>query len=150
MNKEFYMAKALELAQKAAAADEVPIGAVVVNPETGAIIAEAYNLSEHSADATAHAEILAMRAAGIARGNYRLEECVLVVTLEPCLMCTGAIVHARLAGVAYGAADDRAGAVESCFNGLDLPFHNHRVWHMGGIAARECAALLQNFFLKNR
>ena len=65
-------------------------------------------------------------------------------------MCTGAIVHARLAGVVYGAADNKAGAVESCFNGLDLPFHNHRVWHMGGIAAPECVSLLQNFFQKSR
>ena len=91
-----------------------------------------------------------MRAAGKRLGNYRLENCVLVVTLEPCFMCTGAIVHARLAGVVYGAADNRAGAVESCFNGLDLPFHNHRVWHMGGVTAPECVALLQNFFLGNR
>lgn len=78
-------------------------------------------------------------------GNYRLRRLHSVVTLEPCLMCTGAIVHARLAGVVYGAADNKAGAVESCFNGLDLTFHNHRVWHMGGIAAPECASYCKIF-----
>ena len=128
---------------------EVPVGALIVDP-AGTILAVEHNQPITLSDPSAHAEIMAMRSAGAVLGNYRLEGCILVVTLEPCLMCTGAIVHARLAGVVYGAADNKAGAVESCFNGLDLPFHNHRVWHMGGIAAPECASLLQNFFQKSR
>ncbi len=146
---ESLMQAALTEARKAPACGEVPVGALVVAPD-GVILGAAHNRPVALSDPSAHAEILAMRAAGKTLGNYRLEHCVLVVTLEPCFMCTGAIVHARLAGVVYGAADNRAGAVESCFNGLDLPFHNHRVWHMGGVAAPECAALLQKFFLGNR
>ncbi len=143
------MRLALEEARNAPAAGEVPVGAIVVSPD-GNILGRAHNQPVSLSDPSAHAEILAMRAAGRTLQNYRLEHCVLVVTLEPCFMCTGAIVHARLGGVVYGASDNRAGAVESCFNGLDLPFHNHRVWHMGGIAAQECAALLQDFFRKSR
>ena len=143
------MHQAIVVARQALLQGEVPVGALVVDP-TGTILATGHNQPVALSDPSAHAEIMAMRAAGAALGNYRLEGCVLVVTLEPCLMCTGAIVHARLAGVLYGAADNKAGAVESCFSGLDLPFHNHRVWHMGGIAAPECASLLQNFFQKNR
>lgn len=126
-----------------------PRRALIVDP-AGTILAAEHNQPITLSDPSAHAEIMAMRSAGTVLGNYRLEGCILVVTLEPCLMCTGAIVHARLAGVVYGAADNKAGAVESCFNGLDLPFHNHRVWHMGGIAAPECASLLQKFFQKSR
>ena len=143
------MEKALSEARQAQAEGEVPVGAVVVDPD-GRILGQAHNQPVTSSDPSAHAEILAMRRAGQTLGNYRLERCVLVVTLEPCFMCTGAMVHSRLAGVVYGAADSRAGAVESCFNGLDLPFHNHRVWHMGGIEAQDCADLLQIFFRKNR
>ena len=93
---------------------------------------------------------LAAKAAGAASGNYRLGGGVLVVTLEPCAMCAAALVHARLAGVVYGAADRLAGAVTSCTETLDQPFFNHRVWHMGGVLARESVALLQDFFAGRR
>lgn len=146
---EGLMHQAIVKARQAPLQGEVPVGALVVDP-AGTILAAGHNQPIALSDPSAHAEVMAMRAAGAVLGNYRLEGCVLVVTLEPCLMCTGAIVHARLAGVVYGAADNKAGSVESCFNGLDLPFHNHRVWHMGGIAAPECASLLQDFFQKNR
>ena len=126
------MLQAIAKARQAPQQGEVPVGALIVDP-AGTILAAEHNQPITLSDPSAH-----------------VEGCILVVTLEPCLMCTGAIVHARLAGVVYGAADNKAGAVESCFNGLDLPFHNHRVWHMGGIAAPECASLLQNFFQKSR
>lgn len=146
---EGLMLQAIAKARQAPHQGEVPVGALIVDP-AGTILAAEHNQPITLSDPSAHAEIMAMRSAGTVLGNYRLEGCILVVTLEPCLMCTGAIVHARLAGVVYGAADNKAGAVESCFNGLDLPFHNHRVWHMGGIAAPECASLLQKFFQKSR
>ncbi len=139
------MCMALAEGRRAAHAGEVPVGAVVVAPD-GAVLSAAHNRTIQTSDPSAHAEILALRAAGGVRGNYRLNGCVLVVTLEPCLMCAGALVHARLSGVVYGAADDKAGAVESCLNALDLPFLNHRVWHMGGIASAECTSLLRAFF----
>ena len=139
------MALALEEARLAAREGEVPVGAVVAAAD-GHILARAHNAPISLNDPTAHAEILALRAAGNACGNYRLSGAVLVVTLEPCLMCTGALVHSRLAGVVYGAADARAGAVASCCDGLEHSFLNHQVWHMGGIRAAECAALLRDFF----
>ncbi|MEG1609919.1 MAG: tRNA adenosine(34) deaminase TadA [Bilophila sp.] len=143
------MALALEEARTAAGCGEVPVGAVVVAPD-GEILSATHNQPVSLSDPSAHAEVLALRVAGQTLGNYRLEHCVLVVTLEPCLMCAGAAVHARLAGVVYGAADSKAGAVESCFNALDLPFHNHRVWHMGGVSSQACATLLQQFFMQSR
>ncbi len=146
---EDLMQLALDEAERAEACGEIPVGAVIVNEE-GRIVGRGHNSSISSSDPSAHAEIMALRSAGAALGNYRLEKCILVVTLEPCLMCMGAIVHARLRGLVYGAADDRAGAVESCLNGLDLPFLNHRVWHMGGIAADRCAESLRNFFRNAR
>ena len=112
--------------------------------------ARAHNRPVALHDPTAHAEILALRAAGAASGNYRLGGGVLVVTLEPCAMCAAALVHARLAGVVYGAADRLAGAVTSCTETLDQPFFNHRVWHMGGVLARESVDLLQDFFSGRR
>lgn len=93
---------------------------------------------------------MAMRSTGAVLGSYRLKGCILVATLEPRLMYMGAVVHARLVGVVYRAAGNKVGVVESCFNGLDLPFHSHRVWYMGDIAAPECASLLQSFFQKSR
>ena len=128
---------------------EIPVGAVIASRE-GMILAEATNCSIGNCDPTGHAEMAALRVAALAKGNYRLEGCVLIVTLEPCLMCTGAIVHARLDGVVYGATDHRAGAVESCLNGLDLPFLNHKVWHYGGVRSAQCAELLQTFFSRRR
>ncbi len=143
------MGLALEQAWAGSAAGEVPVGAVVVAPD-GKVIGAAHNAPCRDSDPSAHAEVLALRRAGRRIGNHRLERCVLVVTLEPCLMCVGAMVHARLAGVVYGAADDKAGAVMSCFNGPDLPFLNHRVWHMGGVRGAECARLLETFFAERR
>lgn len=143
------MQLALTEGEKAAAEGEVPVGALVIAAD-GHLLAKAHNRPVALSDPSAHAEIAALRAAAIVRGNYRLEGCILVVTLEPCLMCAGAAVHARLAGLVYGAADDRAGAVESCLNALDLPFHNHKIWHMGGIAAPACAGLLKDFFISVR
>ena len=145
---EKFMRLALNEAQKALKQQEVPIGAVVV--AGGAVIGRGHNLVETLADPTAHAEILALRAGGAALGNYRLNGCVLAVTLEPCAMCAAALAHARLAGVVYGATDDLAGAVISRAEYLDAPFCNHRVWHMGGVRAEACAALLRDFFERKR
>ena len=127
----------------------MPVGAVVAAAD-GRLLAEAHNepLARH--DPTAHAEMLALRRAGAALGNYRLGGCVLVVTLEPCAMCAAALTHARLAGVVYGAADALAGAVSSCAETLEAPFLPHRVWHMGGICAEDCAAVLRDFFAVRR
>ena len=143
------MRRALEQARRAAEAGEVPVGAGLAAPD-GRLLAEAHNAPLRRHDPTAHAEVLALRRAGVALGNYRLGGCVLVVTLEPCAMCAAALAHARLAGVVYGAADRLAGAVSSCAELLDAPFFNHRVWHMGGICSEACAALLRDFFAARR
>lgn len=143
------MGEALVEAAKAGRQGEVPVGALVVSGH-GKILSRTGNRVESLCDPTAHAELLALRQACGAAGNYRLEGAVLVVTLEPCLMCAGAMAHARLAGVVYGTADARAGAVASCLESLDEPFLNHRVWHMGGICEPECAELLRAFFAERR
>ena len=146
---EDLMDRALVLADAARILGEVPVGALVVSPD-GRIVGEGYNTPERSLDATAHAEISAIRAACATLGNYRLNGCTLIVTLEPCLMCAGAMVHARIAGVVYGAADSLAGAVSSRLEGLEASFLNHTVWHMGGIRERECARILRDFFGQKR
>ncbi len=148
---ESLMDQAIRAARASLASDckEVPVGAVIAAPD-GTILAEASNAVIRPHDPTGHAEIRALRAAAKASGNYRLSGCVMAVTLEPCLMCAGALVHARLAGVVYGAADMRAGAVISCLEGLDLHCHNHRVWHYGGVRSAECARLLHAFFTERR
>lgn len=146
---EELMGRALALADRARLQGEVPVGALVVSPK-GEVVGEGHNSPVHSADATAHAEMAAIRAACAALGNYRLNGCTLVVTLEPCLMCAGAMVQARIAGVVYGAADSLAGAVASRVEGLDASFLNHTVWHMGGIRERECAQRLRDFFEQKR
>lgn len=128
---------------------EVPVAALVVAPD-GRILSRACNRPVADHDPSAHAEVLALRQAARAARNYRLNDCVLVVTLEPCLMCVGALVHARVAGVVYGAADDRAGAVDSCLAGLNLPFLNHHPWHYGGVRGDVCAAQLRAFFASRR
>lgn len=142
---ESLMDLALDEARMGAALGEVPVGAVLVGSD-GTILARAHNEPVRLHDPTAHAEVLALRRGGQALGNYRLRHAVLVVTLEPCLMCTGALVHSRVAGVVYGAADVRAGAVTSCCEGLAHSFLNHTVWHMGGVRSDACAALLRDFF----
>ena len=146
---EDVMAEALTEARKAGEAGETPVGAVVLSGH-GDILGKAGNAVESLCDPTAHAEILALRAASQEAGNYRLEGCFLVATLEPCLMCAGAAAHARVAGVVYGAYDVRAGAVESRLDGLEVPFLTHYPWHMGGICATECADLLRSFFSARR
>jgi tRNA(adenine34) deaminase len=143
------MREALLEARVAGISGEVPVGALVVSAH-GDILARAGNRVESLCDPTAHAEILALRSACAGAGNYRLEGAVLVATLEPCLMCAGALAHARLAGLVFGTADIRAGAVISCLDGLEQPFLNHRTWHMGGICAQDCAAMLREFFTKRR
>jgi tRNA(adenine34) deaminase len=125
------------------------VGAVLVGPK-GAVLSRAHNAPISRSDPTAHAEILALRRGARALGNYRLEGAVLAVTLEPCLMCLGALVQARVAGLVYGAADPKAGAVASCLPGPGLPFLNHRFWAVGGVRAADCAALLQAFFRRRR
>jgi len=143
------MRLALEYAHAGAAQEETPVGAVLVDRD-GTILAGAHNACLALNDPTAHAEILALRRAAERLGNYRLGGTVLIVSLEPCLMCAGALVQARVDGVVYGAADPLAGAVSSCLEAFALPFHNHTIWHMGGVASEECAAILRNFFMKRR
>lgn len=143
------MSLALDEAQKAASCGETPVGAVIVDAR-GDILARAHNIPIQANDPTAHAELLAMRQAGAALANYRLTGCVLAVTLEPCLMCTGAMVHARLDGVVFGASDPRTGAVASQLQGFDLPFHNHRPWVLSGVLSNACGELLRDFFRARR
>src|SRR5881397_2071209 len=131
-----FMREALRQAQKAYEADEVPVGAVVVRE--GRIIARAYNQVELLNDATAHAEMLALTQAEAAVGDWRLTDCDLYVTKEPCPMCAGAIVHVRLARVVYGAADPKAGAAGSAMNLLQFPTLNHRCEITGGVREPEC------------
>ena len=128
---------------------EVPVGAVVLDP-AGAPLARAHNQRESDADPTAHAEIVAIRAAARALGSWHLDGCTLVVTLEPCTMCAGAVVAARIARVVYGAADPKAGAAGSLWDVLRDRRLNHRAEVVGGILAEECGALLQEFFAQRR
>lgn len=143
------MDMALALARKGAGTGETPVGALLAGPE-GHVLAHAHNAPIRLHDPTAHAEILALRAAGERLHNYRLNNCTLIVTLEPCPMCAAALVHARVGGLVFGAADAQAGAVISRAEYLDVPFCNHKVWHMGGIRAQACADLLRDFFAARR
>lgn len=140
---------ALAEARQAASLGEVPVGAAIVKRD-GQILATAANAMEQRNDPTAHAEILAIRRAASVLGNMRLSGAVLVVTLEPCLMCAGAIIHARLDGLVFGAADVRAGGVISNANLLDYPGIGRNLWYMGGLLSRESATLLTNFFCVRR
>jgi tRNA(adenine34) deaminase len=142
------MRRALELAAEAQAHSEVPVGAVLVH--RGSIIAEGANCPISSHDPTAHAEIVTMRAAGQALGNYRLNDTTLYVTLEPCIMCAAAIVHARVTRLVFGAWDQRAGAAGSIINVFALPGLNHRVDVFGGVLSEESAAQLERFFAARR
>jgi tRNA(adenine34) deaminase len=139
-----WMAKALDLAARSAAEGEVPVGAVVVHD--GLVIGSGRNLREGLADPTAHAELLAIREAARALGSWRLDEATLVVTLEPCPMCAGALVNARVQRLVYGCADPKAGAVATLYTLCSDPRLNHRVTVRAGVCEAECAAQLRSFF----
>jgi tRNA(adenine34) deaminase len=145
---EHFMREALRQAQKAHTADEVPVGAVVVR--AGRIIARAYNQIELLKDATAHAEMLALTQAEAAVGDWRLTDCDLYVTKEPCPMCAGALVHVRIHRVIFGCADPRAGAAGSIINLLQLPSLNHQCDITSGVLQNECSVILQDFFREKR
>jgi tRNA(adenine34) deaminase len=143
-----YMRHALELACQAEAAGEVPVGAVVVRD--GVIIGRGFNAPISRHDPSAHAEMMALREAAQNTGNYRLVGCELFVTLEPCLMCAGAIMHARIARLVYGASDQKTGACGSVLNVFSEPRLNHHAELSSGILADECGAVLSNFFEQRR
>jgi tRNA(adenine34) deaminase len=145
---EYFMHEALRLANKAAAADEVPVGAVIVQAEK--IIARAHNQVELLKDATAHAEMLALTQAEAAVGDWRLIDCDLYVTKEPCAMCAGALVHTRIRRVIFGCADPAAGAAGSVINLLQMPGLNHRCDITTSVLENECAAILRGFFRERR
>lgn len=142
------MLRALELARAAEAAGEVPVGAVLVHEE--AIVAVGHNRPISGCDPTAHAEIETLRAGATRLGDYRLADTTLYVTLEPCLMCAAALVHARVRRVVFGAFDPRAGAAGSLLDVFKLQALNHRVEALGGVMEQECAMLLREFFLRRR
>lgn len=143
------MRLALEEARAAADHDDVPIGAVVVDP-AGSVIGRGHNERELLGDPTAHAEVLALRRAAAALGSWRLEGCTLVVTLEPCTMCAGAIVASRIEHLVFGAYDEKAGAVASLFDVVRDPRLNHRPRVTGDVLADECGTLLRDWFIARR
>jgi tRNA(adenine34) deaminase len=143
-----FMREALRLAHKAYGAEEVPVGAIVVRDSR--IIARAYNQIELLKDATAHAEMLALTQAEAAVGDWRLTDCDLYVTKEPCAMCAGAILHVRVRRVIFGCPDKRGGAAGSVINLLQIPAFNHQCAITSGVLQSECAAILQDFFRKQR
>lgn len=143
------MALALDVAIAAIAHDDVPVGAVVVGPD-GRVLGQRHNERERTGDPTAHAEILALRDAAAARGTWRLDDCALIVTLEPCPMCAGAAVAARVGTVVFGAPDPKAGALGSLYNLAVDPRLNHQIQVVGGVMADECGAVLRKFFAERR
>ena len=145
---QFWMQRALELASLAEQQGEVPIGAIVVKDEQ--VIGEGYNAPISLHDPSGHAEIIALRQAAQRLGNYRLLNCTLYVTVEPCLMCVGAMIHARIKALVYGAPEPKTGAVSSAFEILNSPKHNHQVQIRQGVLAEQCAAVLKNFFQARR
>jgi tRNA(adenine34) deaminase len=145
---ELWMQEALRAAQRALDMGEVPVGAVVVHE--GKIVGRGFNRNLADSDPTAHAEIVALREAGSALGNHRLTNCDLFVTIEPCAMCAGAMVHARIRTLIYGAEDPKAGAVHSAMQVLNHPALNHKVEVRRGVLAGQCAELLQEFFRSRR
>jgi tRNA(adenine34) deaminase len=145
---ELWMQEALRAAQRALEAGEVPVGAVVVH--AGKIVGRGFNRNIADSDPTAHAEVVALREAGAAIGNHRLGGCELFATIEPCAMCTGALVHARIRRLVYGADDPKAGAVHSAMQVMNHPAWNHHIEVRGGVLAGKCADLLQEFFRARR
>lgn len=143
-----WMGMAVDEARRALDHDDVPVGAVVVR--NGEVIAARHNERELTGDPTAHAEVLALRDAAAVVGHWRLDDCTLVVTLEPCVMCAGAIVNSRLGHLVYGATDPKAGAAGSCFDLVDSDVLNHRVPRTTGVLAHECSTLLKEFFASRR
>jgi len=144
----FWMQRALELARQAEAEGEVPVGAVLVKEDQ--VVGESWNAPIGEHDPTAHAEIRALRNAATRLGNYRLLDTTLYVTLEPCVMCAGAIIHARVKRVVFGAADPKTGAAGSVFDILNSELHNHRVEIISGVLEAECSAMLKEFFQARR
>ena len=149
MTYELAMGEALDLARSTAADGDVPVGALVLDP-SGVVIGRGRNTRERDADPTGHAEVVAIRDAAASRGEWRLEGCTLVVTLEPCTMCAGAIVAARLQRLVFGAFDDKAGAVGSLWDVVRDRRLNHRPEVVSGVRAEESAALLREFFAGHR
>ena len=145
---ESWMRRALELAARAEAEGEVPVGALVVRDES--VLGEGWNRPITAHDPTAHAEILALREAAAHAGDYRLGNATLYVTLEPCPMCAAAMTHARIARLVFGAWDPRQGAAGSAFNLVTAPELNHRIDYFGGVLSEECGALLRGFFAGRR
>lgn len=150
MNKEEYMKIALELARQAAQNDEVPIGAVIVNPQTGEIVSQATNQSAHRGDATSHAEILAIQRACQKLNTTRLWDLEMYVTLEPCTMCAAALSFARIKKIYFGAEDKKGGAVINGVRFYGAPTCHHRPQYEGGICAEQSSALLTDFFRAKR
>ena len=146
---KYYMRLALAEAENALVLGEVPIGAVLID-DKGGVVVQAHNMRETWKDATAHAEVIAIREAGKKLGHWRLSDCTLYVTVEPCPMCAGALVMGRLRRVVYGVPDAKAGAVESLFNIPRHPALNHQVQVTAGILEDECAAVLKRFFASRR
>ena len=144
----YWMQQALDLAKRAEALNEVPVGAIVV--KDNAIVGQGFNQMITSCDPTAHAEILALRDAANTLDNYRLTDCTLYVTLEPCTMCVGAMVHSRIMRLVFGATETKAGAVVSQAQQLDAEYMNHRVVYTGGVCADESSSLLSGFFARRR
>ncbi|MBF8300284.1 MAG: tRNA-adenosine deaminase [Acidobacteria bacterium] len=148
MSHELFMEVAIEEARRGLASGEVPVGAVLVVDDR--IVSRAFNQPITAVDPTAHAEILVLREAARLVGNYRLTEATVYVTLEPCLMCVGALVHARVREVVYGAAEPKTGALVSAVRGLDLPGLNHRFAVTAGVLEEPCRQLIQEFFRDKR
>jgi tRNA(adenine34) deaminase len=144
------MQAALDEARAALAHNDVPVGAVVIDMANGEVVARAHNERERDNDPTAHAEVLALRAAAHARNSWRLEDCALVVTVEPCLMCAGAAWAARIPVIAFGAPDPKAGASGSLYNFAADPRLNHETKVVPGVRADECSALISDFFVSRR
>jgi len=145
---EHWMRHALKLAEYAEHNGEVPVGAVIVQNDM--VIAEGWNQPISTHDATAHAEIIALRKAGYTLSNYRIPEATLYVTLEPCVMCIGAMVHARVNRLVYGATEPKTGAIESAFQLAEEGQHNHTIEIVGGVLADECSEMLSSFFKRRR
>ncbi len=145
---ELWMEEALRCARRAPEAGEVPVGAIVVCD--GKVVGRGWNQNISNSDPTAHAEVVALREAGATLGNHRLGDCDLFATIEPCAMCAGALVHARVRRLVYGAVDPKAGAVHSVMQVLNHPGLNHKVEVRGGVLAGKCAEVLQEFFRNRR